>query len=412
LASTPLDREKPLWEMYLVDGPGVGSAVIVRMHHCIADGIALAEVMLSLTDAAPGGRREEASGEGDDERDGRDGERDQENGGVCAHAGAHARAYTRARTPRRNAIQTLALAPLTATRRTVAALTAPPASALAATGRATRALTREGLRTAAHPAHALELADSLAADTRSLAKLLFTPSEQRGALKGGLGVARTVAWSKPLDLARIKAIAHAQGATVNDVLLACVSGALRDYLSGRGEQPHGVQTMIPVNLRPLDEPVSPELGNRFGLVFLTLPVDRAGRRERLEELRRRMQAIKRSPEAPVSYAVLEAAGLTPPNVESLIVDVFTAKAAAVMTNVPGPRRTVYLAGSPLRSVLVWAPTAGSVGMSVSIFSYAGEVTIGLMVHTHLVPDPQRILNRLPRELSLIGRLSPAQGAAN
>lgn len=130
-------------------------------------------------------------------------------------------------------------------------------------------------------------------------------------------------------------------------------------------------------------------------------------RGRLRELKARMDAIKRSPEGPVSYAVLEAVGLTPPALESRIVDLFTAKASAVMTNVPGPRQPVHLAGAPLRAVIVWAPTAGSVGMSVSIFSYRGEVTIGLLTHARLVPNPQAILATLPRELAALERLAPA-----
>lgn len=362
LASMPLDRAKPLWEMYLVDGPGAGSAVIVRMHHCIADGIALARVMLSLTDSSAegdvlGGRR-------------------------------------RARPERAPATGLLELP----------AVRAATASVSLA-GRAGA----EALRSVTSPAHAVALAGALAADGRALAKLLFTAADAPGVLKRGAGAQRGVAWSRPLALERVKAVAHAQEATVNDVLLAAVSGVLRAYLLERGETPHEIRAMVPFNLRPLDRPVPSELGNRFGLVFLTLPVDRAGRRERLRELKGRMDGIKRSPEGPVSYAVLGAVGLTPPDVERRIVDMFSAKATAVMTNVPGPRQTVYLAGTPLRSVLVWAPTAGSIGTSVSIFSYAGEITVGLLVHTQLVPDPQSIVDRLAREVAALGRLAPASG---
>jgi len=215
-----------------------------------------------------------------------------------------------------------------------------------------------------------------------------------------------VSWSEPLSLAEVKQIAHSHKATVNDVLLAAVAGALRGYLVSRGQQPREIRAIVPYNLRPLDEPVPPELGNRFGLVFLALPVDRARRRERLAELKRRMDEIKRSPEGPVSYAVLESAGLAPAAVENLVVDLFSAKASAVMTNVPGPPKQVYLAGTPLRSVLVWAPTGGSVSTSVSIFSYRGGVTIGLLVHASLVPDPRSIVTRLHRELAAMARLAP------
>ncbi|HEX7609248.1 MAG TPA: WS/DGAT domain-containing protein, partial [Solirubrobacteraceae bacterium] len=257
---------------------------------------------------------------------------------------------------------------------------------------------------------ALALAGAAAADARALGKLLLTPADSGGAFKGELGTARTVAWGKPLSLESVKAIAHAQHATVNDVMLAAVSGALRGYLIEHGREPQELRTTVPYNLRPANAAGGEgeaELGNRFGLVFLTLPVDRASRRERLGELKLRMDAIKHSPEGPVSYALLEVIGLTPPDVESRLVDVFTAKATAVMTNVPGPRETVYLAGSPLRRVLVWAPTAGSVGMSVSIFSYDGRITVGLLVHTALVPDPQSILERLRREIAALARLAPS-----
>jgi hypothetical protein len=86
---------------------------------------------------------------------------------------------------------------------------------------------------------------------------------------------------------------------------------------------------------------------------------------------------------------------------------FSAKGTAVMTNVPGPRERVYFAGSRVSTVLVWAPTSGHIGMSVSIFSYQGEVTVGLMVDAALVPDPDRIVAELERELDALARLRPA-----
>jgi diacylglycerol O-acyltransferase len=380
LASAPLDRGKPLWDMYLIDGPGDGCAVIVRMHHCIADGIALAQVMLSLTDSAPG---------------------------------APPAPRPQAPPPARSAVHSILRAPITAAGATTAALVRPVAGAVTTGGQLARALAREGLHTLADPHRALELAGVGAADARALGKLLLTPEDDGSAFKGDLGTARTVAWGAPLSLESVKAIARAQRATVNDVLLAAVSGALRGYLIEHGSEPREIRTTVPYNLRPPhganggDAGEADELGNRFGLVFLTLPVDRASRRERLGELKRRMDAIKHSPEGPVSYALLEVIGMTPPEVESRLVDVFTAKATAVMTNVPGPRETVYLAGSSLRSVLVWAPTAGSVGMSVSIFSYDGRITVGLLVHTALVADPQAILARLRREVTALARLAPS-----
>jgi diacylglycerol O-acyltransferase / wax synthase len=374
LASMPLDRDKPLWDMYLIDGPGEGSSVIVRMHHCIADGIALAQVMLSLTDSAP-----DAEGAGEQ--------------------AAEARAQSRG--PRASVGEWL--------RGVAGAALAPVAGAASAARGASAALAREGVRVLERPPRAVELVEGAAAGGRALAKLLLAPSEGGTALKGELGTARAVAWSEPISLAEVKRIARAHGATVNDVLLAAVSGALREHLLACGEQPCEVHALIPVNLRAGAEVAPDELGNRFGLVLLTLPVDEQSRARRLSELKRRMGEIKRSPEAPVSYLVLEAIGLTPSELESRLVDVFTAKATAVMTNVPGPREPVYLAGSRLRSVLVWAPTSGSIGMSVSIFSYDGEITIGLLVHAALIAHPGAVLERVSAELAALGRRTRALG---
>ncbi len=370
LFATPLDHAKPLWDMYLLDRPGGGAALLVRMHHCIADGIALARVMLSLTDVTP---------EGD---------------GLIEPP-----------EPQVHARPEGALATATgAVRASLTTIAAPADAAISATRRVAAVFAHEGAQAVAHPR---EVAGRAAADAQALAKLLFTPADRDSALSGEVGVSRKVAWTRQLDLERVKATAHAQEATVNDVLLAAVSGALRRHLSDSGEEPREIRTFVPVNLRPLEEPIPRELGNRFGLVFLSLPVDVAGRRARLQELKSRMDAIKRTPEGPVSYAILEGVGLTPPAVESRIVDIFTAKASAVMTNVPGPREVVYLAGSPVRAVLVWAPTSGSVGMSVSIFSYRGEVTIGLLVDAGLVTDPQTIMRHAEQELAALGRLKPA-----
>jgi diacylglycerol O-acyltransferase / wax synthase len=185
-----------------------------------------------------------------------------------------------------------------------------------------------------------------------------------------------------------------------------VSGALRHYLQGRGSETPEIQALVPFNLRPLDEPVPRELGNRFGLVFLPLPVGTSGSYRRLVAVSRRMQAIKSSREGPVSYGILGAIGLTPVGVEQRVVDMFSGKGTAVMTNVPGPRKTVYFAGVPVKTVLFWGPTSGHVGMSVAIFSYRGDVTVGLMVDAKLVPDPEEIAKGLEAELEALAQIPP------
>jgi diacylglycerol O-acyltransferase len=358
MMTMPLDRSRPLWHIYLVDGFGEGAALITRMHHCIADGIALARVMLSLTDSEP----DAGIGPPEDER--------------------------------------------VPTARVLSLAGAAHAAAMLAggAGRAGSAAMRQGVGLAASPAHMASLAGAIGRDAGTLVRLLLTPADAATALKGDPGISRRVAWSKPLSLQEIKHVAHSHHATVNDVLLAAVSGALRHYLQDRGSPVAEIQAMVPFNLRPLDQPVPRKLGNKFGLVFLPLPVGTSGSYRRLVEVHRRMQEIKEGRDGAVSYGLLSATGFTPEVVERRIIDLFTAKGTAVMTNVPGPSEPVYLAGTAVRTALVWAPTSGHIGMSVSIFSYRGEVTVGLMVDATLVPDPDHIVTRLERELESLAKL--------
>jgi diacylglycerol O-acyltransferase / wax synthase len=360
LMTMPLDRNRPLWHEYMVDGFGDGAALVVRMHHCIADGIALARVMLSMTDSGP-------------------------DGGIRRAERSHR---------------------LPSSRLVVGGMAIPGTRHLGEALHLGQNLTRHAVRTALSPGELTRVAGAISRDAVTGVRLLLTPADAASAIKGEPGISRRVAWSKQLSLKRIKRIAHHHDATVNDVLLAATSGALRHYLQARGSTVGEIQAMVPFNLRPLEEPLPRELGNRFGLVFLPLPVGVSGSYRRLVEIHKRMEEIKHSRDAAVSYELLSLTGLTPEPIERRIVDLFSAKGTAVMTNVPGPPEPVYLAGTPVRTVLVWAPTSGHIGMSVSIFSYRGEVTVGLMVDAALVPDPASIVKQLEQEVRELERLSP------
>jgi diacylglycerol O-acyltransferase / wax synthase len=356
LITPPLDRSRPLWHAYLIEGFGEGSALLVRIHHCIADGIALARVMLSLTDDAPDAGIEPPPAA-------------EENGG---HA-------------------------------TLGSLLRPAAGALTATRRVAAATVHEGIESLLHPRHAAHLAGVAAQDAGTLAKLLATPADADTVLRQPLHGSRRVAWSEPFPLKRIKAAGRRSGGTINDVLVAAVTGALRSYLERRESLPEEVHVMVPFNLRPLDQPVPCELGNDFALILLPLPVGIADAGERLRDVRMRMDAVKHSHEGPISYGILSGIGLTPAQVEHRLIGFFSSKASAVVTNVPGPREPVYLSGTPVSGVLVWAPCSGSIGMTVSIFSYAGEVTVGFMADVGIVPDPQPLVTAFDRQLRTLCR---------
>ena len=361
LMTMPLDHSRPLWHTYMVDGFGDGAALITRIHHCIADGVSLARVMLSLTDSEP-----DAGIELPEDQD----RASAADVGTTGLVGFGARLLTEV-------------------------------------GRVGSSAVRHGLHAAVPPSHAARLADGVLRDGGTALQLLMTPADADTALKGDPGLSRRVAWTRPLPLADVQRVAHANDATVNDVLLAAISGGLRHYLQQRGSRVGVVQAMVPFNLRRLDQPVPRELGNKFGLVFLPLPVGVSGSYRRLIEVHKRMNEIKHSRAGAVSYQVLNVTGHTPEPIERRIVDIFSGKGTAVMTNVVGPSEPVYMAGTPIKTSMFWAPASGHIGMSISIFSYCDEITIGLMVDAGLVPDPGAIIDQLERELQFMRGLSVA-----
>ncbi|HEU5100467.1 MAG TPA: wax ester/triacylglycerol synthase family O-acyltransferase [Roseiflexaceae bacterium] len=353
LMSTPLDHSKSPWQFHLIEEYGSGCVLLTRLHHCIADGIALMRVLLSLTDPAA----------------------DAPAPGAEPARNGHAPA-------------------------------SGPIGAARAVVRGAEKLLDQGIETLLEPARLAETAQLGASSALALSRLLLMSPDQGTLFKGSLGVSKRAAWSAPVALEQIKAIGHSVGATVNDVLLAAVTGALRRYLQGRGERVDGLElrAAVPVNLRSPDEPLT--LGNRFGLVFLPLPVGADDPLDRLFDLKQRMQALKGSPEALVTFGVLGLLGVLTDDLQDVGVALFGAKATAVMTNVPGPRQTIYLAGAPARELMFWVPQSGRLGLGVSIISYAGQVRLGVATDLGLVPDPEAIVQAFHEEFELLGRLVP------
>ena len=347
LITGPLDSTRPLWHVYLLEGFGDGCALLFRIHHCIADGIALARVMLSLTDEEPDAqiaqRSPGGSGDGTITR--------------LVRAGGHAAGVA----------------------------------------------VHEGVDTLIHPRHAARLAATAGRDAGTLTKLVAARPDSQTVLRDELRGTRRVAWSKPFPLDGVKRAGRRSEATINDVLVASLTGALHRYLADRDSEVDELHVMVPFNLRPLDEPLPRELGNDFGLILLALPVGIADPGARLRDVKMRMDSIKSSHEGPIAYGMLSAIGMTPPAVEDRLIRFFTDKASAVVTNVPGPGSAVYFAGIPVRGVLVWAPCSGNIGMTVSIFSYAGNVTVGFMTDTGLVPDPTPLVRAFDAELRALCR---------
>ncbi len=244
----------------------------------------------------------------------------------------------------------------------------------------------------------------------SLALLAALPPDPPTALKAKLGTVKRVAWSEPLSLDEVKELAHAASAKINDVLVATVAGALRRHLGSRGSKVDGIElrAMVPVNLRR--EPPT-AMGNDFGLVVLTLPVGESDPRQRLDTVKRRMNHLKSTPEAVVAFEVLTAMGYVPRKVEGIGVDFFGKKASMVLTNVPGPRTKLHLDGVPIERVIFWVPQSGHMGLGISIFSYAGEVTFGVVADINLIPDPAALVAEMHVEFAALKARIRAAAAA-
>jgi WS/DGAT/MGAT family acyltransferase len=359
LASTPLDPTKPLWQFHVIDNYRGGSALVTRIHHCYADGIALIQVMLSMTHATAEGslamQPEEVEPGPSEEPD------------------------------------------------FWAQVLKPVAGALGSAKEIGKGLLEQGKGLAANPSMAGEALQGIAGKGMELAgevaKLMTMGADAPTRFKGPLGTKKTVAWAKPLPLAEVKAVGKALGCSINDVLLSMAAGALRDYLLEKGDTVDAleIRAIVPVNLRPAG--AGKGLGNQFGLVFLDLPIGMGHPLERVYNVRSRMRALKGSYQPAIALALLSAVGYGPRVLQEQVTHLLGANASAVMTNVPGPQHPLYFAGKRIVELDFWVPQSGGIGMGVSILSYDGRIQFGVITDAGLVPDPDRIVGRFDDEFA-------------
>jgi len=352
LMSTALDDSHPLWKFYFIEKFGNGSAFIARLHHSIADGIALMQVLLSMTQTSS----EETSP------------------GKTSNAAQLATQSTGQTAPTMKSSSLdfggwslkdfLAEAELLLTDRSYA-----------------RYRLRQGVEF-----------------STVIGRLALRTPDPPSVFKGPLGIEKRAAWSQPILLSEVKSIGKVFGCTVNDTLLTGVAGAMGHYLRMRGEpvQDVVIRSFIPVNLRPLE--LDPQLGNKFGLVFLSLPIGVEDPIERLRLLKEDMDELKASVEAIATYGILNLIGAAPPSIEDLAVDFFDSKGSTIITNVPGPQTKRYLAGRPISTIMAWVPQSGRISLGVSIVSYNGKVWVGIASDAGLVPDPDSIVTYFNTEL--------------
>ena len=398
LATERLDARRPLWQIHLIEdytGPdgARGSAMIVRIHHCIADGIALISVTMSLVDGgvAPPERSAKSA-----------------NSKSAAH---HAEDW----------ITDTLLKPFTDI--SVKALGAVGEGAARSLGmlgdpesikddlqKGFQKGIQKGIEGSIDMARVLY---QLASDSAALALM---PDDSETRLKGKPGGQKKVAWCQPIPLEDVKAVGKALNCSINDVLLSCVAGALGEYLKSLGDDVTGqeIRAMVPVNLRPPEQgndqtSQAHKLGNRFGLAPLVLPIGLENPIERVYEVRKRMSALKGSYQPLLAFGLLSVAGLLIKPAQDMLLSLFARKTTAVMTNVPGPRDKLKFCGATLEQSMFWVPQSGDVGLGVSILSYGGGVQFGVITDSALCPEPQQIIDEFLPEfarLSIVTLMLP------
>ena len=268
LAATPLDPSRPLWQFELIeDLDGGRSAMICRIHHCIGDGIALMAVTLSIADG----------GQAPPQRKAREATHD-DGGDWLADA---------------------VIKPFTELTMKAIAMYGQ------GVGKSMAMLSQPGAPVTG-PLEMARVGLQVISDVAALA-LMADDSPTR--LKGHATLGKRVAWGEPLPLDQVKAVGKVLDASINDVLLSCVAGAIGNYLRSKGDDPSGqqIRAMVPVNLRPLADAY--KLGNRFGLVPLVLPIGIANPVERLVQVRAGMAELKGSYQPLLAFGVLALSGL-------------------------------------------------------------------------------------------------------
>ncbi|MGO9489716.1 MAG: WS/DGAT/MGAT family O-acyltransferase [Solirubrobacteraceae bacterium] len=333
--SQHLDRNKPLWELWMVEGLADGRwALLSKVHHCMVDGVAATDLMsVMFSDTTTGLRR-----------------RDWSPPPEPSDAEVLVRSLSRWTSPsgQLHSLQH--------------ALAAP----------------RETLRSALEAARATIAASSRMRPVAS------------SSLTGPIGPHRRWSWAE-VSLADVKTVRAALGGTVNDVVLTIITNGFRALLEARGEAPDEddlVRTMVPVSVRRRGE--RGVYNNRVSAVFAGLPVGLSDPRERLARIRGEMDGIKQTKQAVAGDVLSSLSGFAPPLLLALGSRLVTASPRlnihTATTNVPGPQQPVETLGRKMLQSYPFVPVVGSIQIVVAIFSYDGGLYFGVTGDYDGVPD--------------------------
>jgi diacylglycerol O-acyltransferase / wax synthase len=351
--STPLGRERPLWELWVADRLDDGRiGVVAKAHHCMVDGIAAVELATVLLDPEP-------------------------------------------QWPSDPPAQWEPAEPPGQAKLLVDGLVARARDQLALAGSAARLVGSPGKLAAGAQRAAGALVNSL------------VPASPLDALNGPISPYRALATlGRPLD--ELRAIKRAYGCTLNDVVLAASCGGVRRHLERHGERPTRLKAMVPVNVRDAD--AAGELGNRISFIFLELPCDEPGAEQRLRRISGATKHAKTSGEPAGAATVLDIAASAPSVLQRAMSRLVASPRTfnVVVSNIPGPRAPVWMLGCRLREAYPIVPLADRHALSIGFTSVAGGAFFGIYADRDAAPDAELLAGDIGDALDELRELAPAR----
>jgi diacylglycerol O-acyltransferase len=362
-----LDRMRPLWEVVVLEGLEDGRwALATKTHHAMVDGVGSIDVGSLMLDTEPELRPEPAA---------------------PAVSTTGAGEPDRGRSRRSHLVGALRWAPEHLVRAAVS-----------------------GADVALHPRKAAEMLERSRAAVEVLVRdeLVGAPAST---LNCRIGATRRFAVVR-VSLADLKEIKKALGGTVNDAVLASVTGGLRRLLQARGEEPPepGLRAMVPMNVRQASEHLA--LGNKVSSLFVHLPVAGQTAQERYRRVMAEAEALKSGTQALGTSTIISVAGLAPPALHATIARSLygTRLFNVTVTNVPGPQMSLYALGAPLREILPLVPLVAEHAVGVAILSYNGQVFFGINVGADAVPDLDVLRDGIAEEIDALREIAGVKQA--
>ncbi|MFZ0667624.1 MAG: wax ester/triacylglycerol synthase family O-acyltransferase [Acidimicrobiales bacterium] len=331
--SQQLDRSKPLWEIWIVEGLEDGHwAMLAKTHHAIVDGISGTDLLAVVMDTSPEPPKMKPS------------------------------EWTPRPAPSAASLASQA----------VFDLIKSPYEQVRAVRASTR-FVRNAFR------HSRDVVEGLSALAGVIKPTLHS------SLNGPIGPHRRYAWATT-NVADIKTVRHGLGGTFNDVVLAAITNGFRELLLERGESvDRVVRSLVPVSVRPRDASGKAvgdgTFENKVSAMFAELPVGIDDPEQRLQAITAQMQDLKESKQAIAGEALTSMSGFAPPMLLAMGMRIATRVAQrnvnTVTTNVPGPQFPLYCVGRRMIKAFPYVPLAGQVRIGIAIFSYDGQVNFGI-----------------------------------